>query len=81
MIEPIKTRQLRLESLSVEFLQALIDEDMERARELVPFHILGVTSLAGQAWVSRRLKTNRPIVRRGQALHSDNYNHLSGCRA
>lgn len=55
-IEPIKTSRLRLESLSVQCLQALSNEDMELARDLVSFEITVGTSLIGKPWVSRRLK-------------------------
>ncbi len=55
MIEPIKTPRLRLESLSTDCLEALIDEDLVRARSSVSFCMTIDTSLAGQYWLSRRL--------------------------
>lgn len=55
MISPIKSERLRLESLSVECLQALAGKDWERVEKVSPFKISAGTSLLGQTWIERRL--------------------------
>ena len=59
MIEPIQTRRLRLETLSIECLEALIDKDIDRAKGSVSFRMPVDTSLMGQHWMSRRLEMIR----------------------
>ncbi len=56
MIHSVDTERLRLELLGVEFLQAMVDEDVNRAEDLVSFRISSRTSLAGKIWVARRLR-------------------------
>ncbi len=55
MIKPIKTPRLRLESLSLECLEALIDGDLEQVRNTLSFRMTIDTSLIGKSWISRRL--------------------------
>lgn len=65
MIPPIRTPRLRLESLSVECLEALIAEDLQRVRKTIPFRMTVDTSLAGQLWISRRLD----LIRKDASHH------------
>ena len=66
MIKPIKTPRLRLVSLSIECLEALIAGDLDRARNSVPFRMSIDTSLVGQHWMSRRLE----MIRKDASHHA-----------
>ena len=55
-IQPIETDRLQLESLTTEFLRALSVSDLDAAQSCVEFSVSDPCSLAGSAWIERRLE-------------------------